>query len=162
MPKLLLVVICMALMDGRMFGWRLSEARKDGARHSMDEEEDIRPLHCVVHPILRVRLPPPAETGAHSTVPEPVPSQEAGSDGQQQALGPEGTAAPLRRDADRQTRVRPPSPPPLVPAFAPMVCAFLQVGQQRSKRMYRAGMYLCIALLVLSQRVCSCLIQQGS
>ena len=46
-PKLLLIVICMALMDGRMFGWRLPEAHKGTDSDNWDEPEDIRPLHCV-------------------------------------------------------------------------------------------------------------------
>lgn len=107
------MVICMALMDGRMFGWRLPEARKGTDGDTGDEAEDIRPLHCVVHPILRVRLPPTAATAADSTAMAAGASSEAQL---QEAAGPDASGTHPRRVPDLSSSVR-------LPTFLSPACA---------------------------------------
>ena len=95
----------MALMDGRMFGWCLPETRKDPASSDQQEAEEIRPLHCVVHPILRVRLP--AATHKNEAQAQ-APANEDGGNEQQQdaaAAAPVADAGGEERPQNRSTGV---------------------------------------------------------
>ena len=154
------MVICMALMDGRMFGWRLPEARKGTDGDTGDEAEDIRPLHCVVHPILRVRLPPTAAAAAADST-----SMEAGAGSEaqpQEAAGPDASGTHPRRVPDLSASVRLPTflSPVCAAAFTPLWHVLIDRGTCCTPTRHPRTTYLVAAsrFHVFTQCVCSCML----
>jgi hypothetical protein len=93
------MVVCMALMDGRMVGWRLlTDAARDTEAPPHSMRDDLRPVHWIVYPVVRVPPHDDMPSAPAAQVPSAPPGEptDAGAADAAPPAGATASHAPCR------------------------------------------------------------------